>query len=118
MSKVYIPEREDIVWLDFEPTKGNEIGKYRPALILSYKAYNKVTGLVICCPISTSIRGGNLEVSITNLGKNSVVVSGIVQTMSWRDRKAKFIIKTEKHVVEKVFARLLPLIGADKYLNG
>ena len=31
MSKAYIPDREDIVWLDFDPTKGKEIGKYRPA---------------------------------------------------------------------------------------
>ena len=27
----YVPERRDVVWLDFEPTKGREIGKYRPA---------------------------------------------------------------------------------------
>ncbi len=118
MSKIYIPDREDIAWLDFEPTKGKEIGKYRPALILSYKAYNRATGLVICFPVSTSIRGGNLEVSLTNLNKDSVVVSGIVQTMSWRDRKAKFITKAEKRVTDKVFARFLPLIGADKYLKG
>ena len=31
----YVPERNDIVWLDFEPTRGKEIGKYRPALVLS-----------------------------------------------------------------------------------
>ncbi len=27
----YIPERNDIIWLDFEPSKGKEIGKYSPA---------------------------------------------------------------------------------------
>ena len=117
MSKAYIPDREDIVWLDFDPTKGKEIGTYRPALILSYKAYNKATGLVICSPVSTSIRGGNLEVRVTNLDKDSVVVSGIVQTMSWRDRKAKFITKAEQHLVDDVFSRFLPLIGADKYIT-
>jgi mRNA interferase MazF len=53
----YIPERFDIIFLDFEPKKGNAIGKYRPALVLSSKEYNKKTGLLICCPISTSIRG-------------------------------------------------------------
>jgi mRNA interferase MazF len=31
----YTPERNDIIWLDFEPTKGKEIGKYRPAIVLS-----------------------------------------------------------------------------------
>ncbi|MEZ9426612.1 type II toxin-antitoxin system PemK/MazF family toxin, partial [Vibrio lentus] len=53
----YIPKRNDIIWLDFEPVKGKEIGKYRPALVLSSKEYNQQTGLLICCPISTSIRG-------------------------------------------------------------
>lgn len=31
MQPVYIPDRNDIVWLDFEPTEGKAIGKYRPA---------------------------------------------------------------------------------------
>jgi len=33
----FIPGRKDVVWLDFEPAKGKEIGKYRPALVLSGK---------------------------------------------------------------------------------
>jgi mRNA interferase MazF len=28
MDQQYIPERKDIVWLDFEPVKSKEIGKY------------------------------------------------------------------------------------------
>src|SRR5690625_5682571 len=76
----YIPERNDIVWLDFEPTKGKEIGKYRPALVLSSKQYNKQTGLLICCPVSTSIRGAATEVKVDNLDQPSVVAS--------RDRKS------------------------------
>ncbi|EEV7173302.1 type II toxin-antitoxin system PemK/MazF family toxin, partial [Escherichia coli] len=50
---MFVPKRGDICWLDFEPQKGKEIGKYRPALILSHEQYNRLTGLVICCPIST-----------------------------------------------------------------
>lgn len=108
----YTPEREDIVWLDFEPTKGKEIGKYRPALVLSSKAYNQQTGLLICCPISTSIRGGITEVVLDNLEQPSVVAASIVQTLSWRDRKAKYITKAESGVLQAVLQRLLPLMGA------
>ena len=75
MTKSYVPKRHDIVWLDFEPKKGQEIGKYRPAFVLSSKDYNQKTGTVICCPISTSIRGSLAEVSVFNLQKKSVVVS-------------------------------------------
>lgn len=115
MVRSYIPERAHIIWLDFEPTKGGEIGKYRPAFILSSKEYNKKTNLIICCPISTSIRGHATEVPINNMNKPCVVASSIIQTLSWRERKAKFITKAENNVLENVLSRLLPLVGADLF---
>ncbi|NRQ01150.1 type II toxin-antitoxin system PemK/MazF family toxin [Marinobacterium sp. xm-d-530] len=117
MSNSYVPSRGDIIWLDFEPVKGKEIGKYRPALVLSSKAYHQQTGLLICCPVSTSIRGASTEVPVNNLDKPSVVASSLVQTLSWKQRKAKFIIQSEIQVVEQVLLRLLPLMGADKVLE-
>lgn len=117
MSKLYIPERFDIVFLDFEPKKGKEIGKYRPALVLSSKEYNKKTGLLICCPISTSIRGHLTEVSFDGLAKPSVIASSIIQTLSWQERKAKFIKKVTHEVFEEVLNRLLPLIGAGELIS-
>jgi len=35
-NKHYIPERLDVIFLDFEPRKGKEIGKYSPALDRSF----------------------------------------------------------------------------------
>lgn len=113
----YIPERNDIIWLDFEPTKGKEIGKYRPALVLSSRQYNKQTGLLICCPISTSIRGTATEVNVANLNKPSVVASNLIQTLSWQDRKATFISKADNTVMEQVLVRIIPLIGADQIIE-
>lgn len=114
MKKTYIPERNHIIWLDFEPTKGKEIGKYRPTLILSSKEYNNITGLVICCPISTSIRNGSAEVPVNNLDQPSVVAANLIQTLSWKDRKAKFITEATQAVVDEVLYRIIPLIGADR----
>ena len=113
MSKGYVPKRHHIVWLDFEPTKGKEIGKYRPALVLSSKSYNQKTGLLICCPISTSIRGNPTEVPINNIDKPCVVASSLIQTLSWGTRKAKYIATAESKVSRDVLLRILPLIGAD-----
>jgi mRNA interferase MazF len=111
----YTPERNDIIWLDFEPTKGKEIGKYRPAIVLSSKIYNSQTNLLICCPISTSIRGGSTEVVIGNLDKPSVVAASLVQTVSWKQRKAKFITNAEDGVLTRVLQRLLPLMGVEGF---
>lgn len=117
MSTSYVPERNDIVWLDFDPTKGNEIGKYRPTLVLSSSEYNKKTGLLICCPISTSVRGGSTEVAIDNLDSPSVVAASLIQTLSWKDRQAKFITQAKAGVMDEVLMRLIPLIGADKLIE-
>jgi mRNA interferase MazF len=113
----YVPKRNEIIWLDFEPVKGKEIGKYRPALVLSSKEYNQQTGLLICCPISTSIRGQATEVPVNNLDKPSVVASSLIQTLSWKDRSAKKITTAEKGVMEDVLLRLIPLIGAESLFD-
>jgi len=117
MIKNYIPERNHIVHMDFEPTKGKEIGKYRPALILSSKEYNINTGLVICCPISTRIRGAITEVSINNLEKSSAVAASLIQTLSWKERKIKFLVEAEPNVMDEVLFRIIPLIGADQLIE-
>lgn len=108
----YVPERGEIVWLDFEPTRGREIGKYRPALILSSARYNQQTGLLICCPISTSIRGAVTEVPVTTLDEPCVVVANLVHTLDWRERKAKRAATADPMLLGETLARLLPLVGA------
>jgi len=113
----YVPDRNEIVWLDFEPTKGKEIGKYRPALILSGEAYNRATGLLICCPISTSIRGAVTEVMVSNLQTPSVVAANLVMTLDWTQRKARKAAEAEPGVMDAVLLRLLPLIGAERLFD-
>jgi len=117
LREMYIPERNEIIWLDFEPVKGKEVGKYRPALVLSSRTYNRLTGLLICCPISTSVRGGSTEVKVENLDRPSVVAASLIQTLSWQNRKAKSITSAEKGVLEQVLLRIIPLIGADQIIE-
>lgn len=47
----YAPKRGDIVWLEFDPQKGKEIQKTRPALVISPYEYNVKTGLALLMPI-------------------------------------------------------------------
>lgn len=117
MRTAYVPGRRDVIWLDFEPTKGREIGKYRPALVLSSQDYNRRTGLLICCPISTSIRGGATEVPIENLDEPSVVAANLVQTLAWRERKAEKIVTAQPEVFRETLLKLLPLLGALEVLG-
>ena len=50
----YIPDRGDVVWLDFTPQTGHEQHGKRPAIVLSPQAYNKKARLALFCPITTS----------------------------------------------------------------
>lgn len=116
--RLYIPQRNHIVWLDFDPTKGKEIGKYRPALVLSSEAYNRKSGLLICCPISTSARGVPTEVSVQNIeNEYSVVAANLIQTLSWKERKVKFITEADTNVMDEVLLRIIPLIGAEQLIE-
>ncbi len=117
MTSAYIPERDDIVFLDFEPTKGKEIGKYRPALVLSSKLYHSKTGLLICSPISTTIRGNATEVPVGNLDAPSVVAANLIHTLDWRARAVKKVAVADPGVVNEVLMRLLPLIGTDRIFD-
>jgi len=53
---MYIPKQGDIVWIDFEPSKGREIKKRRPGLVVSSTIYNKKLKFAMICPITSTVR--------------------------------------------------------------
>lgn len=61
-SRHYVPDAGDVVWLEFDPQAGHEQAGYRPALVVSSAIYNGKTGLMVCCPMSTKIKGHPFEV--------------------------------------------------------
>jgi hypothetical protein len=64
MVRRYTPEAGDIVWLHFDPQPGHEQAGHSPALIVSPSAYNGKTGLMLCCPMTTQVKGYPFEVPI------------------------------------------------------
>jgi len=84
----YVPERGDIVWLSFDPQAGHEQAGHRPALVLSPKAYNGKTGLMLCCPMTTKIKGYPFEAPIAG-AVPSAALADQVKSLDWRARKAK-----------------------------
>ena len=51
----YVPDTGDLIWTDFDPTKGREPAGRRPALVVSPAAFTENTGLAIVCPITSRI---------------------------------------------------------------
>jgi mRNA interferase MazF len=52
----YLPDTGDLIWTDFDPTKGREQAGRRPALVVSPAAFTENTGLTIVCPITSRVR--------------------------------------------------------------
>lgn len=70
----YVPDSGDIVWLDVDPQAGHEQGGHHPALVLSPQTYNGRVGFMLCCPLTTRIKGYPFEVPLS--GAPSSVRSG------------------------------------------
>jgi mRNA interferase MazF len=49
----YLPRAGDLIWIDFDPTKGREQAGRRPALVVSPGSFSANTGLAIVCPITS-----------------------------------------------------------------
>ena len=56
MVSKYIPKHGDIVYINFNPTKGHEQNGYRPAIVVSKDIFNKNTKMVIVCPITSNMK--------------------------------------------------------------
>jgi mRNA interferase MazF len=105
----YIPERGDLIWLEFSPQCGHEQAGKRPAIVISPKEYNAKVSLVIVCPITSKEKGYPFEVKVTGKIKGAIL-SDQVKSLDWRARNAKFIKKVNLKVFKEVQEKLLLLI--------
>ncbi|GAF37732.1 type II toxin-antitoxin system PemK/MazF family toxin [Lentilactobacillus farraginis] len=72
----YVPNQQDIIAIDFDPSVGHEIRKRRPALVLSNEGYSRLTGLVVISPIihasNNALRESGFLVQITNVNYSAM----------------------------------------------
>ena len=109
MADSYIPEAGDIVWLHFDPQAGHEQAGHRPALVVSPAAYNAKTGLMLCCPMTTKIKGYPFEVIIA-ASPASAVLADQIKSLDWVARKASFKAKITLAQLEDIRKKATLLI--------
>jgi mRNA interferase MazF len=109
--RTYVPDRGDIVWLQFNPQAGHEQAGHRPALVLSPSSYNRLSGLMLCCPMTSQKKGYPFEVVIGDEPERiSVVLADQVKSLDWKMRKAvkKGIASSE--VIAETLSKLQALL--------
>ena len=99
---MYVPQQGDIVRLNFDPSSGREITKYRPGYILSHKEFNEHTGLAIVAPITNTIRGINLEVRLEKTKTEGAILVQQIRSLDYDSRDVVFVEKVPQIIVKQV----------------
>lgn len=105
----YVPDAGDVVWLHFDPRAGHEQAGHRPALVLSPARYNALRGMMVCCPMSSRIKGYAFEVVVSR-APPSVVLADQLKSLDWRARRAEFKNTVPFDVLADVQAKIRALL--------
>jgi mRNA interferase MazF len=111
MPRFQVPDAGDITWLTFSPQAGHEQAGRRPALVLSPANYNSKTSMMICCPMTTQLKGYPFEVVVTQ-NPPSAILADQVKSLDWRARKATRKGRVSEPVLAEVRVKIRVLIGA------
>lgn len=111
---MYVPDRGHAVWMNFNPQAGHEQAGHRPALVISPASYNGRTGLVLCCPITSQVKGYPFEVKIEgNSLISGVALADQIKNLDWQVRGVKFVTEVDEAVLEEVVAKLEALLRSE-----
>ena len=91
LNKPWVPERRDIIWINFNPQVGKEMRDVQPMVVLTTRAYNERTSLLIGLPMSTAGFNASNPFAIANSSKTqpSYIICNQPKSMDWRLRGAK-----------------------------
>lgn len=91
-DKLWVPDRRDMIWIDFNPQIGQEMKNEHPMLVLSPKAFNARTGIVIGLPMTHAASNETNPFAIkfaTVKGEVCYVLTHQPKSFDWRNRGAR-----------------------------
>lgn len=99
------PERGDIVWIDFSPTKGHEQSGLRPAVVISSSQYNSFSGLVLACPVTSKRKNYFFEVPIEGPKRKSFVLADQIRSFDAKERIKKITGSVSTPEINEILAK-------------
>lgn len=91
-GKNWIPDRKEIISINFNPQSGREMRDMHPMLVLSPRKFNDRTGMVIGLPMTTAPYNDTNPFAIKFEGKPnkmSYILTYQPKSFDWRQRGAK-----------------------------
>lgn len=93
---LWVPDRQDIIWIDCNPQVGREMRDIHPFLVLSPRIFNDKTSLVIGLPMTTAAYNADNPFAVAvgsakgrKAGQTSYVLCHQPKSFDWRLRGAK-----------------------------
>ena len=118
----FMPQRGDLVHVNLAPSAGREMTGPHYALVLSSRLYSKASGMSLCVPVTSRIRGGPFEVLLPKgtlppkaaFGEvDSVILSDALRQLDFRERSMAHVAKCPRDILDEVTARALAVIDPE-----
>ncbi|WP_147534468.1 type II toxin-antitoxin system PemK/MazF family toxin [Bacillus marasmi] len=117
-----VPERGDLIVLNFNPQAGHEQAGRRNAIVLSPKQFNQATGFIAVCPITNQKKGYPFEVELPKEGISldgggypitGVILTDQVKSLDWTARNLKVLKKydSDDENIDDILDECLAKIG-------
>ena len=107
----YVPGRGDVVWMTFSPQAGHEQSGRRPAVVISSSIYNGRTGMALCCPVTSQVKGYPFEVLVPpELKIKGAILADHIRNIDWRARRTKYIGQLPESAMDEVSGKKVALI--------
>ncbi len=106
----WVPDVGDVIWVQFDPQAGHEQAGHRPALVLSPARYNAKRGMLICCPMTSQIKGYVFEV-VASRNPPSAILTDQIKSLDWRARQATQQGRVSAEILADVRSKLKSLLG-------
>ncbi|MGE5698943.1 MAG: type II toxin-antitoxin system PemK/MazF family toxin [Deltaproteobacteria bacterium] len=95
----------------FGPPDGHEQSGRRPAVVMSPSIYNGKTGMALCCPITSHVKGYPFEVLVPDgLKISGAILADHVRNIDWKTRRAEYSCKLPVRAMEEVAEKILSLL--------
>ena len=114
-----IPERGDILHIQFDPATGREMAGKHYCLVVSPRLFNERFRLAMVCPISGGTaevaRNSGFLVSLMGFGLkvDGTVHAHQVKSLDWAARRADFVEKAPEVILQQVIDCLQAVLEAE-----
>lgn len=91
-SALWVPERAEIIFIQFNPAVGEEVPDDQPMLVMSISAFNERTSLVVGFPMAHAEHHADNPFAIPApgaKGEPGYLLTHLPKSFDWRERNAR-----------------------------